>query len=87
MSNWQKGDLAWFVGHQKDCPTCCGDASCEDPVGLNEVRATVRLPHIESTCGLLFDFAPVAFCSCGFVKLTPPADMHLDDEVRVGEFA
>jgi hypothetical protein len=75
--DWQVGDLAEYIGNQKDCPTCIGPMVGRQPNGTHMVLEVVHLPYPTPTCGLRFLFAPTAACSCGWRKIrphTPDAD-------------
>lgn len=79
--DWQPGDLAWFVGHRKDCPTCIGEViGCPDPAPGSAVRAIEYLAWAKDTCGLFFEGIAPSLCSCGFVKVTPEAADEFDRE-------
>jgi hypothetical protein len=75
MADWQIGDMAVEVPNKPGCITCTGEVDFGLPAGPMVVIAITRLPYVTMTCGLHFIGIEPALCSCGFVKVTPDADL------------
>ena len=73
--DWKVGDMAVEVPNRPDCITCTREVDIGLPVGPMVVIGITHLPFATMTCGLHFIGIEPPLCSCGFIKVTPYADL------------